>query len=216
MWLLEEENENRRAFLAEQIAQTINTMACCEIMHIDDNISEVSGGVEYFFSEHGLHSYCQDIQNYLPFFCKALASVGEIHTCQKVIVFGTGIVKRLEYLSVSGKAVWILDLKRMLSSDYPVIELSLYSALNIVLDTVAVVWHEKSGDGFLGLRQLYPVALEITGGYRKRHHVYKLIEEIKTICELKLLKIKSQRDWMSVPRIIDMDIFKPRVFFYER
>lgn len=213
MWLLEEGNENKRAFLAEQIVTTINTSGCCEIIHTDDNIVEVSCGVEYFLSEHGLHSYYQDIQSYLPFFCKALASVGEIHTCQKVILFGTGIIKRLEYLSVGGKAVWILDLKRMLSADYPVTELSLYSALNIVLDSVAVVWHEKSGDGFLGLRQLYSVALEITGGDRKLHHVYKLVEEIKTICKLKLLKIKSQRDWASVPQIIDMDIFKPRAFF---
>jgi len=208
MWCSEEKSENTQLFLAEQLITKINTACGCEIVSIDDSIIEVSDAVEYFFAKHGLQIYSHEPASCLPFFCKALTAIGEIRTCQKIIVLGTGIVKRLEYLSAGGKPVWILDLKRLLSSDYPAIELSLYPALNIVLDSIAEVWDETQGDGFLGLRQLYRVACEINGTNRKLRRIYKVVDEIKTVCKLKLSKIRTQRDWTSVPQIINMDIFR--------
>ena len=136
---------------------------------------------------------------------RALSSVGESQAAHRLLVFGSGLVRPSEWEVTGGQDVWTLDLRQITVRESATLELVFFTSLNIVLASIADVWEQSQGHGFLGLRHVCDTASALLGGGNKKS-VAALSDEIKHACEAKLVQIHDDRLWDHVPSIMNLDL----------
>lgn len=134
---------------------------------------------------------------------RALASVGQERAAHRLLVFGSGLVRPSEWEFTGGCDVWTLDLRQMTVRDSEPLELVFFSSLNIVLASIADVWEQSGGSGFLGLRHVCDTASALLGGRKKG--VDGLAGEIRSHCSAKLEQLGRERGWQDIPQIVNID-----------
>lgn len=136
---------------------------------------------------------------------RALSSVGESQAAHRLLVFGSGLVRPSEWEITGGQDVWTLDLRQMSVRNSATLELVFFNSLNIVLASIADVWEQSQGHGFLGLRHVCDTASVLLGGGTKKS-IGALADEIKGACEAKLIQIHDERKWDHIPAVMNLDL----------
>jgi hypothetical protein len=85
------------------------------------------------------------------------------------------------------------------------LELIFFRGVQLVLDSIADVWDECSGDGVLGLRHVCLAASSLLGAPRNSRVVAELSDEIIDISIAKLEKLQEERSWEFVPFVLNLD-----------
>lgn len=101
-------------------------------------------------------------------------------------VFASGLVRPSRWLADRDGVVWVLDLSRVKASAEDGMELALLQGLRALLGTVAPIWDEARGRGSLGLRGSS--------------------EQVRSFCRDLLKRLARQREWASVPAVLDLDV----------
>lgn len=182
------------------------TMVCGENVPVDScTIKELARAVESFLQQECDCSFA-DSKYLVMLASHALSSIGERHVARRLLVFGTGLVRPAQWEVTGEEAIWVLDLKQMTVRDDGFLELVFFNSLNIILESIADVWDESSGQGVLGLRHVYSTSLALLGCSRKKREAMALAEEIKTLCSGKLGEIRDERGWKDSPLVMNLDI----------
>ncbi|MFO7869927.1 MAG: hypothetical protein R6V03_00640 [Kiritimatiellia bacterium] len=137
--------------------------------------------------------------------CRALASLGEKHAAGEILTFGTGLVSRTDWKVAPEGEAWVLNLDKIRITSDMQLEFFLFSALHVILDSLAPVWDVSCGRGMLGLRRLNSTASTILGVSGKKAGKSDLPREIKDVCRRKLNILSRKRRWRCIPEIIDLD-----------
>ena len=139
---------------------------------------------------------------------RALSAIGENQAAQRMLLYGTGLVRPSHWEVTGGDAMWVLDLKEMTVLSDTCLEMVFFNCLVLILDSIAEVWDETGGSGVLGLRHVLAAArgLSGTGADGGRERSRSLSEEIKRVCARKLEMLGQQRQWITQPVIMDLDL----------
>jgi hypothetical protein len=168
-------------------------------------LHEVAKAVECFVEQAG-ESVANDKEYLIMLTSKALSSVGKPVAAKRLFLLGTGLVTMSEWEVSGDQTTWTLDLKQVLVKDEPQLELVFFRALRTILEAMADVWDEPSGNGVLGLRHVCSVAGGVLGSPAKKRSVERLAAEIKASCEDTLESIREKRGWRYVPSVMNVDL----------
>ncbi len=101
-------------------------------------------------------------------------------------------------------AMWIVDIQRLLDPERVGLELTIFRALNAVMDQVGGVWDCTRGQGILGLRNLDAAASALLDCPRRCRKSSVLVLDIRRQCEQRLRSMKQLRNWTAVPEVIGL------------
>jgi len=164
---------------------------------------EVARVVEYYLgNEIGRSRIGNDMWRLTA---KALRSAGEYDKARKVLAMTSGVLRRSSSLVGGGHPVWIMDLQKLSVLSDERLEILLFTAIGMMLDSAAGIWDESSGRGVLGLRNLASVCRAVRDKKRNDRQIRQMVFEIKRFCASKLDRIGSARSWKQLPVVIDMD-----------
>ncbi len=139
---------------------------------------------------------CNDPVAVIGLASHALSAVGERQAARRLFLLGTRVVRSGEWMSAGEKPSWILDFRQLAESSPVGLELTLFPALKTILESVADLWDEVSGEGVLGLTNLdcvYATGPRSTVG-------------LLGACRDRLERIARARGWDTCPRVIDLDL----------
>lgn len=201
--------QNRHRYLSSPIIShitgEISSMCGNDFSVTFDNTEELARAVEYFIQADKKYAAI-DSQHLMILTSQALSSLGEGLFARRLLILGTGLVAPAEWQMTGDKAMWILDLKRMTVRSDVGLELILFNALNVILDSIADVWDETDGHGFLGLRHVCRTASALLGKSKKDKTAQFLAAEIKGRCEKRLEQIGRDREWKRAPDVVNLDV----------
>lgn len=169
-----------------------------------DNIEEVARAVDLFIRQE-MHCSCVSSEQLIMLASRAMASLGSGNAARRFLLFGAGMIRPSEWEIVADDCIWILDLKQMALRDDAALELVFFSALDLLLESIADIWDESAGKGTLALRHVCSVAASLLGcddAPKKK----KLVNEIQDSCKAKLRQIGEERRWAETPRVMNLDI----------
>jgi hypothetical protein len=110
-------------------------------------------------------------------------------------VFASRLIRPSRWLVDHGRVIWTLDLSRFrLDADLG-LELAFHQAIRAILYAVAEIWDESSGAGILGL-----------SGIARRTSKKKSAIDVQILCRDLLERIKTERGWTFMPRVLNLDI----------
>ncbi len=179
---------------------------CGDALQLDEGqASDLAVAVASFLDQNHDSGSFVDSGYLVMLASRALSSVGESQAAHRLLVFGSGLVRPSEWEVTGGQDVWTLDLRQMTVRESATLELVFFNSLNIVLASIADVWQESHGHGFLGLRHVCDTASVLLGGGTKKS-VAALSDEIKRACEAKLGQIHDERLWDHVPAVMNLDL----------
>jgi len=179
---------------------------CGDALQLDEGqASDLAVAVASFLEQNHDSGSFVDSGYLVMLASRALSSVGESQAAHRLLVFGSGLVRPSEWEVTGGQDVWTLDLRQMTVRESATLELVFFNSLNIVLASIADVWQESHGHGFLGLRHVCDTASVLLGGGTKKS-VAALSDEIKRACEAKLGQIHDERLWDHVPAVMNLDL----------
>jgi hypothetical protein len=104
--------------------------------------------------------------------------------------------------SAARGAIWLVDVQRLVEPGRGGLELTVFRALNAVLDRMAGVWDDSGGQGILGLRNLEAAAGAVLGDPRRSRKRAALVREFHQRCEQRLRLQGPARGWRAVPEVI--------------
>lgn len=133
---------------------------------------------------------------------RAFGSLGRPDAARRVLVLGSGLVRPAEWLAAHPRAVWTLDLERLLRKDGDHLELALFRGLSVILNAMADLWTSTSGSGLLGLRRASPAVRLILGTDAAPEAVQGLRREISAFCWARLSSVARERGWDACPRVL--------------
>ncbi len=165
---------------------------------------EISRAIDYFLKNESGAQYVKDT-DITALAAKVFSSIGEQGTARRLMLFGTGMVKPAEWIVSGDKDVWVVNLKEITMQADASLELIFFRGIQIVLDSIADVWDECSGDGVLGLRHVCLAASSLLGAPRNSKAVAVLSEEIIDTTMAKLHQLKKVRGWRDVPFVLNLD-----------
>lgn len=179
---------------------------CGDTLHLDEmQAADLAVAVASYLDENYDSGAYVDSGYLVMLASRALSSVGEKQAAHRLLVFGFGLVQPSEWEVTGGQDVWTLDLRQMSVRESATLELVFFNSLNIVLASIADVWEQTHGHGFLGLRHVCETASVLLCGGTKKN-VAALSSEIKHACEAKLKQLKVERDWEYVPSVMNLDL----------
>lgn len=106
--------------------------------------------------------------------------------------------------SLARGAIWIVDIRRLLDPGRDGLELTVFRALNAVLDQLGGVWDGTRGQGILGLKRLDDAASAVLDCRRRCRKSVALAQDIRRQCELRLRSMKQGRGWTAIPEVIGL------------
>lgn len=179
---------------------------CGDDLAVDPaKIDELARAVESFLeNEHGGES--ADSRYIVMLASRALSSIGEGDASRRLLVFGTGLVKPSEWEVTGDDSVQVLDLKEMMISENSPLELIFFASLGMVIEAIAGIWDKAEGRGVLGLKNVYATVIALLGPRCDAKKHAQLGVEIKNACERKLEQLQSERKWLMIPRVMNLDI----------
>jgi hypothetical protein len=133
---------------------------------------------------------------------RAFGSLGRPDAARRVLVLGSGLVRPADWLAAHPRAVWTLDLERLMSKEGDHLELALFRGLSVILNAMADLWTSTSGSGLLGLRRASPTVRLILGSGASPEAVQSLRREIRGFCSARLASLASERGWDAFPRVL--------------
>lgn len=186
--------------IAAEIAEV-----CGDDRTIDtDDVEALAKAIETFLERE--HSGGSADSRYLVMLAsKALTSIGYDSAGRRMLVFGTGLVKPSEWEVTGDDAMWVLDLKEMMINEDSPLEIIFFSSLSMVVEAIAEVWDKTSGQGILGLKNVFSTAVALLGSDGHKS-IGALEEEIKSNCDKKLQQLGKERNWNTSPRVMNLDI----------
>jgi len=197
--------DGRDASIVNHIERVI-AESCGESLALDDDLaSELAQAVAEFMEQHHDSGAYVDSGYLVMLASRALSALGRTQAAHRLLLFGSGLVRPAEWEFVGGCEVWTLDLKQITVKHSAMLEIVFFNGLNIVLSSVSEVWEKSSGCGVLGLRHVCRTATELLGG-GSRQGVAALADEIKSRCRDKLAQIGAERNWKSVPEVVNLDL----------
>ncbi len=111
-------------------------------------------------------------------------------------LFSSGLVRPTRWASGGESTVWVLDLNKLEAEPGECLELSFQLVIRAVLSVLAQVWDASSGEGALGLKGLQ----RTEEGKGERWS-----KEVGRFCSSVLEKIRTEREWQAVPRVVTVD-----------
>ena len=169
------------------------------------NIEEMACAIESFLKNNG-NPTAVDSKYLVMLASRALSSIGEKQAAQRLLLFGTGLIKPAEWEITNGESMWVLDLKQITVKNDVFLELIFLNSLHIILESIADVWDESDGRGTLGLRNICCVASSLLGASGKTKKMSSLAGEIKRLCDRKLEQIGDERGWSEFPQVMNLDM----------
>ncbi len=106
--------------------------------------------------------------------------------------------------SLARGAIWIIDIQRLLDPERAGLELTVFRALNAVMDQLGGVWDCTRGQGILGLRRLDDAVSALLDCPRRCRKSSILAVDIRRRCELRLRSMQQTRNWTTVPEVIGL------------
>jgi len=137
---------------------------------------------------------------------QALESLGDAASARRLLLYGTGMVRPSEWVVTGDQAIWVLDLKQMTLYGHAPLELLFFRSMLLILDAVADIWDECSGDGVLGLRHVCTAAAGLLGVSERADAVSDLAAEIVDACTSKLDQLREARGWLTSPSVMNLDL----------
>lgn len=178
---------------------------CGEELTIDaDNVQELARAVECFVEEE-VGGDAVDSKYLVLLASRALTSLGEGTAAQRMLLFGTGLLKPAEWEVSGSAAMWVLDLRQMTVRDDAGLELVFFGSVNMILEAMAYLWDASEGSGVLGLRHVCLTAASILGDGARDVDVFALAQELRSMCSAKLEQIGQERGWSSLPHVLNLD-----------
>jgi hypothetical protein len=132
---------------------------------------------------------------------KALLSIGEELAARRLFLLGSGVVRPSRWEIAGDKAMWILDLKSVWTSNSGLCEMELFGCLHQILESISDVWDEVDGRGVLGLMHVNSFEKGSTSGNR-----LCTCTEIMDLCSGKLKRIGLEKGWTDCPSVIKLDM----------
>jgi len=169
-------------------------------------IEELARAVERFVEQESGGANAVDSRYLVMLASRALSSLGEEIAACRLLLFGSDLVRPVEWEVTGRAAMWVLDLKRITVEDGAPLEMVLFRSLNIILEALAELWDSSEGSGILGLRHVSLSAAALLGGGARQRDVSSLGREIKAACLKKLEQLGERRRWTSAPQVLDLDI----------
>ena len=125
---------------------------------------------------------------------QALKAIGETQAGLRLFLFGSGVVKPLEWEVAGGDTLWALDVDHIARGHVMDCELMLYPAVNAILSAICDVWDASRGHGMLGLLHTRHASSHALGA------------ELKHACEARLSRIAVTREWHEQPHVLNLDL----------
>ncbi len=133
---------------------------------------------------------------------RALASLGEHAAARRLAVFGSGLVVPLEWEIAGTDEGWVIDLEKLRTS----LELTFFSGVLVLIDSLSYVWDDNRGRGLLALRYTRQAVGGLLGVHEKSKRAGKLVEEVRELCERKLDQVRGDRGWIDRPHVMTLDL----------
>jgi len=159
-----------------------------------------------FFLERETGPVCVESPYVGTLATRALCSIGEERLARRLLVFGSGLVRRSDWHVAGGEEMLVLDLQRLRIRHEDSLELTLFRSLAVILDAVGDAWDPSGGRGTLGLRHVMSSAAAVLGASRRDRRSTRLAEDIRKHCDRKLPHLAAARGWQSVPRVMNLDL----------
>lgn len=137
----------------------------------------------------------------LPAECSELVCCGEA----SLPVWRLAVERRLRRRfssSLTGGAMWTVNLSDALPRGGILMELTFFAAINALIERTAFFWDKTSGKGILGLCGLGDAARVVCGRKRREKAVKSLCAETLGFCKDKLAKTSEERAWTTVPMVL--------------
>ncbi|MDP6524128.1 MAG: hypothetical protein QGI24_09245 [Kiritimatiellia bacterium] len=197
----EQEDSALVSHISEQVAEI------CGHEHLiqSGNIYDIAHAVASFIDDSD-HSHSVDSSYLVMLASQALSSIGEGEAAHRVYLFGTGMVRPAQWEVSGSEAMWVLDLREMTVLADADLEIVFFNSLAMILDSIAAVWDETGGNGVLGLRHVSSAVAALLGGFESKNQMQDLTSEIKDMCTCKLESVSQDRNWESVPLVMDLDV----------
>lgn len=165
---------------------------------------EIAKAIEYFLENEHKDEFIES-KTLTMLAAQVLASIGDPGSARRLMLFSSGMVKPSEWIVTGDKDVWVINLKEITMQEDASLELIFFRGVQLVLDSIADVWDECSGDGVLGLRHVCLAAASLLGAPRNSRAVAELSDEIIDTSIGKLHQLKNERNWDSVPFVLNLD-----------
>lgn len=189
--------------LISQITAEIEA-ACEDALVNVSSVDEIARAVGAFLESNGGTTVVASDQ-LIMLISRALKSIGEGRAARRLLLIGTGMVRPSEWEVVGSDAMWIVDLKQISVWNSASLEMVFFNSVRAILDAIAEVWDEKSGQGALGLRHIC-ATVSAMEGRAGRKGVSGLATEIKELCGDRLAQLADERGWDYVPMVMDLDV----------
>jgi hypothetical protein len=195
----------QKSVIASYIMDELGEVCGRDLVVNPSNVEELARAIESFLKHNGNPSVI-DSKYLVMLASRALSSIGEKQAAQRLLLFGTGLIKPAEWEITSGKSMWVLDLKQMTVKNDVFLELIFLNSLHIILESIADIWDESDGHGVLGLRNVCCVGSSLLGAPGKTRKLSSLAGEIKRLCDRKLEQIGDARGWSEFPHVMNLDM----------
>jgi len=114
-------------------------------------------------------------------------------------------LRPLESAAGQGQLVWVLDLERVMSATPGMLELTVWRALNALLERLAGLWDATRGSGVLGLSHVSSVVSAMLGRSRTESVCLRQIAQVRRHCLSRLRGIGVERGWRMSPDVWILD-----------
>lgn len=192
---------------SEAVAHIVGKMSeiCDEECFCEDYAEEIARAVEAYLDREVNCTFAES--GYLMMLAsRALSSVGDARTARRLLIFGTGLVRPSEWVVSGDSTMWVLDLRQLTVKDDISLELIFLNSLNTILESIAEIWDVTKGEGILGLRHICSAVVSLLGEIEVQKAGSMLTKEIISMCESKLDRISSERNWINRPRVMNLDV----------
>ena len=195
----------QNSVIASYIMDELGEVCGRDLVVNPSNVEELAGAIESFLKNNG-SSAAVDSKYLVMLASRALSSIGEKRAAQRLLLFGTGLIRPAEWEITNGESMWVLDLKQITVKNDVFLELVFLNSLHIILESIADIWDESDGHGVLGLRNICCVASSLLGAQGKTKKISSLAGEIKRLCDRKLEQIGDERGWSEFPHVMNLDM----------
>jgi len=197
---------------AQNVAEELSDI-CDQILSIcrgdpaltADTVEELARAVQAFLDESDM-SAADDPRGVALMSSRSLSSLGQHGSAQRLLLYGTGLVRPSEWIVAGDDSVWILDLRRIAIAGSATIELVLFRCIRAILDSILGAWDETDGRGVLGLRHVYSSAAGMLGREPRESGVNELAGEIVAVCRAMLEHARERRGWSQGPFVMNLDV----------
>lgn len=202
-----EQTGDARSGAAEAIADDLSAL-CGQVLEGDEHkLMEVAAAVDAVLAEQGPvagHSVA-------ALASQALYSIGEPRAARRLELLDSGVIRPAEWSVAGGSTMWVLDVRRLVQREQPVLEMQMFTCLDVVLDCIADVWDDAGGRGLLGLLL---ADAPVPGRVRGRGRTGEVgtlprprwSAELRTACVARLSAIGASRGWQARPDVLALDL----------